>query len=54
MYFLWRKQMTKAHHILWNFHPFGRRSQKNATDTVSPFQKLNGFSYHPNWLSKWA
>jgi hypothetical protein len=36
--------------ILWNFHPFGRRSQKNATDTVSPFQKLNGFSYHPNWL----
>lgn len=36
--------------ILWNFHPFGRRSQKNSTDTVSPFQKLNGFSYHPNWL----
>jgi hypothetical protein len=36
--------------ILWTFHPFGRRSQKNSTDTVSPFQKLNGFSYHPNWL----
>ena len=36
--------------ILWNFHPFGRRSQKNSTDTVSPFEKLNGFSYHPNWL----
>lgn len=36
--------------ILWNFHPFGRRSQKSSNDTVSPFQKLNGFSYHPNWL----
>lgn len=30
--------------MLWNFHPFGRRSQKNSTDTVSPFEKLNGFS----------
>ena len=30
--------------ILWNFHPFGRRSQKNFTDTVSPFEKLNLFS----------
>jgi hypothetical protein len=36
--------------ILWNFHPCGRRSQKNSTDTVFPFEKLNGFSYHPNWL----
>ncbi|MEB3119819.1 MAG: hypothetical protein VKL41_01175 [Snowella sp.] len=24
--------------------------KKNSTDTVSPFEKLNGFSYHPNWL----
>jgi hypothetical protein len=36
--------------ILWNFHPFGCRSQKNSTDTVSPFEKLNGFSSHPNGL----
>jgi hypothetical protein len=34
--------------MLWNFHPFGHRSQKNSTDIVSLFEKLNGFSYHPN------
>ncbi|UBF24131.1 hypothetical protein K9N68_39615 (plasmid) [Kovacikia minuta CCNUW1] len=40
----------RAMAMLWNFHPYGRRSQSNATDTVSPFEELNGFYYHHNWL----
>lgn len=38
----------RAMAMLWNFHPYGRRSQANSTDTVSPFEKLNGFHYHHN------
>jgi hypothetical protein len=40
----------RAMAMLWNFHPYGRRSQATSTDTVSPFEKLNGFYYHHNWL----
>ena len=40
----------RAMAMVWNFHPYGRRSQLNATDTVSPFERLNGFYYHSNWL----
>ena len=40
----------RAMAMLWNFHPYGRRSQMNATDTVSPFERLNGFYYHSNWV----
>jgi hypothetical protein len=40
----------RAMAMLWNFHPYGRRSQLTATDTVSPFERLNGFYYHSNWL----
>jgi hypothetical protein len=36
--------------MLWNFHPYGRRSQLSDTDTVSPLERLNKFYYHPNWL----
>lgn len=40
----------RAMAMLWNFHPYGRCSQLTPTDTVSPFEQLNGFHYHPNWL----
>ena len=40
----------RAMAMLWNFHPYGRRSQPTPTDTVSPFEVLNGFYYHENWL----
>jgi hypothetical protein len=40
----------RAMAMLWNFHPYGRRSQLTPTVTVSPFEELNGFYYHPNWL----
>lgn len=40
----------RAMAMIWNFHPYGRRSQSTTSDTVSPFEELNGFYYHPNWL----
>ena len=40
--------------MLWNFHPYGRRSQPTPIDTVSPFEELNGFYYHPNWLRNFS
>jgi hypothetical protein len=40
----------RAMAMLWNFHPYSHRSQPSPTDTVSPFEQLNGFYYHPNWL----
>lgn len=40
----------RAMAMVWNFHPYGRRSQPTPSDTVSPFVQLNGFSYHHNWL----
>lgn len=43
-------QSLRAMAMLWNFHPYGRRSQPTPTDTVSPFEDMNGFYYHSNWL----
>ena len=40
----------RAMALIWNFHPYGRRTRSKTPDRSSPFQDLNGFSYHENWL----
>ena len=40
----------RAMAMLWNFHPYGRKVQRQAPDSHSPFADLNGFRYHDNWL----
>jgi hypothetical protein len=34
----------------WNFHPYGPRLRHDQPARSSPFDDLNGFHYHPNWL----
>ena len=41
---------TRAMAILWNFHPYGRKTQTQKQGILSPFEELNGFRYHDNWL----
>ena len=41
---------ARAMALLWNFHPYDRKTQRNYGLAASPFQKLNGFQYHHNWL----
>jgi hypothetical protein len=36
--------------ILWNFHPYGRKVQRQAPYSKSPFEDLNGFCYRDDWL----
>jgi hypothetical protein len=36
--------------LLWNFHPYGKRTRAKDPDRRSPFKDLNGFEYHENWL----
>jgi hypothetical protein len=40
----------RAMPILWNFHPYGRKVQRQAPYAKSPFEDLNGFRYHDDWL----
>jgi hypothetical protein len=35
--------------LIWNFHPYGQRARHEGLG-ASPFEELNGFQYHPNWL----
>lgn len=44
------KLFLRASAMLWNFHPYGTRTQANFPNRSSPFADLNGFQYHPNWL----
>ena len=41
---------ARAMALLWNFHPYGSRTRSGAKGCVSPFDDLNGFQYHDNWL----
>jgi hypothetical protein len=34
----------------WNVHPSGARLRRDQPSRVSPFDDLNGFPYHPNWV----
>ena len=44
------KQALRAMAMLWNFHPYCRKVQALEPHSMSPFEDLNGFRYHDNWL----
>jgi hypothetical protein len=41
---------VRAWALQWNFHPYGSRLRHDQPSRSSPFNDLNGFHYHPNWL----
>jgi len=41
---------VRAMAMVWNFHPYDLRTQHKYGRGVSPFERLNGFRYHDNWL----
>jgi hypothetical protein len=41
---------VRAWAMQWNFHPYGPRLRHDQPARSSPFDDLNGFHYHPNWL----
>lgn len=42
---------VRAMALVWNFHPYGHQTQaKYDGKQNSPFEGLNGFRYHDNWL----
>ncbi len=43
-------QALRAMALLWNFHPYCRKIQTLPPYSASPFEDLNGFRYHDNWL----
>ena len=36
--------------LAWNFHPYGSKTLSQDPNRSSPFNDLNGFCYHENWL----
>ena len=36
--------------LLWNFHPYCRKTRTLKAGVLSPFEELNGFRYHDNWF----
>ena len=40
----------RAWAMQWNFHPYGPRLRPDQPARSSPFDDLNGFHSHPNWL----
>jgi hypothetical protein len=44
------KQGLRAMALLWNFHPYCHKVQAMEPHSMSPFEDLNGFRYHNNWL----
>jgi len=40
----------RAMALLWNFHPYGSRTNASDPNRCSPFKDLNSFEYHDNWL----
>lgn len=44
------QQALRAMALLWNFHPYTRKVQAMEPHSMSPFEDLNGFRYHDNWL----
>ena len=43
-------QALRAMALLWNFHPYCHKIQTLPPYAISPFEDLNGFCYHDNWL----
>ncbi|MBD2158134.1 hypothetical protein H6G02_27155 [Leptolyngbya sp. FACHB-16] len=44
------RQGLRAMALVWNFHPYSRNVQALEPHSMSPFEDLNGFRYHDNWL----
>lgn len=44
------RQGLRAMAMLWNFHPYSKKIQRQAPYSRSPFDDLNGFRYHDYWL----
>lgn len=44
------KLFLRASAMLFNFHPYGFRSNHTFPNRISPFSDLNRFVYHDNWL----
>lgn len=44
------RRYLRAMALIWNFHPYGRRTITSSPDRHTPFKDLNGFEYHDNWL----
>jgi hypothetical protein len=34
----------------WHLHPYGARWRRDQPSRAAPFDDLNGWQYHPNWL----
>lgn len=43
------RRAVRAMAVQWNFHPYSARAQLTGAKR-SPFEALNGFQYHDNWL----
>ena len=41
---------VRAMALQWNVHPYGARLRRDQPSRTTPFDDLNGFQYHPNWL----
>jgi hypothetical protein len=41
---------ARAMALVWNFHPYGTKTRRMYPNRSSPFQDINGFRYHDNWL----
>jgi hypothetical protein len=48
----WRsaEQSVRAMALLFNFHPFCRKTRAQKNGCLCPFEQLNGFRYHDHWL----
>jgi hypothetical protein len=44
------QQGLRAIALLWNFHLYSHKVQRLERYSKSPFEDLNGFRYHDNWL----
>jgi hypothetical protein len=44
------EQSSRTMALLWNFHPFCRKTRQQMGGCLCPFEQLNGFRYHDNWV----
>jgi hypothetical protein len=44
------QRSVRAMALLFNFHPFCRKTRRLKNGCLCPFEQLNGFRYHDHWL----
>jgi hypothetical protein len=44
------ERSVRAIALLFNFHPFCRKTRRLKNGCLCPFEQLNGFRYHDHWL----